>query len=126
MPAKKIIEAVASTFTVIGSSMGNATAGQIPGSTPTGVPKAQPTEHQSRLTGGGGSGKGLHQLVKDIHLKPPGRCKARQIDHEEFGEYPVHRSGNRYANQCVFKQRNGFEISRSCRDAQALYGQHKT
>ena len=38
MPAKKIIEAVASTFSVIGSSMATAVAGPWPGNTPTAVP----------------------------------------------------------------------------------------
>ena len=51
MPAKKIIDAVASTLAVIGSSMATAVAGPMPGSTPTAVPSAQPTKAHSRLTG---------------------------------------------------------------------------
>jgi hypothetical protein len=43
MPAKKIIEAVMSTLAVMGSSMATATAGPMPGSTPTAVPSTQPT-----------------------------------------------------------------------------------
>ena len=51
MPAKKIIDAVASTLAVIGSNMATAVAGPIPGSTPTAVPRAQPTKAHNRLTG---------------------------------------------------------------------------
>jgi hypothetical protein len=43
MPEKKIIDAVMSTLAVIGSSIATATAGPMPGSTPTAVPSAQPT-----------------------------------------------------------------------------------
>ena len=35
----------------MGSSMATAVAGPMPGSTPTAVPKAQPTKAHSRLTG---------------------------------------------------------------------------
>ena len=51
MPAKKIIEAVASTFTVIGSSIATAVAGPMPGSTPIAVPRVQPSSAHSRLMG---------------------------------------------------------------------------
>ena len=51
MPEKKIIEAVISTLAVMGSSMATATAGPMPGNTPTAVPRAQPNSAQSRLTG---------------------------------------------------------------------------
>jgi hypothetical protein len=51
MPAKKIIDAVGSTFRVIGSSIATAVAGPIPGSTPTAVPSVQPSRHHSRLSG---------------------------------------------------------------------------
>lgn len=51
MPAKKIIEAVTSTLAVMGSSMATATAGPMPGSTPTAVPSAQPTRAHRRLAG---------------------------------------------------------------------------
>ena len=51
MPAKKIIDAVTSTRVVIGSSMATATAGPMPGSTPTAVPSAQPNSAHSRLMG---------------------------------------------------------------------------
>ena len=43
MPAKKIIDAVGSTFKVIGSSIATAVAGPMPGSTPTAVPEVQPS-----------------------------------------------------------------------------------
>ncbi len=51
MPAKKIIDAVGSTFSVIGSSIATAVAGPMPGSTPTAVPMVQPSRHHSRLIG---------------------------------------------------------------------------
>jgi hypothetical protein len=51
MPAKKIIDAVGSTFSVIGSSIATAVAGPMPGSTPTAVPSVQPTSAHSRLIG---------------------------------------------------------------------------
>ena len=51
MPAKKIIEAVGSTFRVIGSNIATAVAGPIPGSTPMAVPSVQPSKAHSRLTG---------------------------------------------------------------------------
>ena len=51
MPAKKIIDAVGSTFSVIGSSIATAVAGPMPGSTPTAVPMVQPTSAHSRLIG---------------------------------------------------------------------------
>src|SRR6478609_4484797 len=51
MPEKKIIEAVMSTLPVIGSSIATATAGPMPGSTPTAVPRAQPMRHHRRLMG---------------------------------------------------------------------------
>jgi hypothetical protein len=49
MPAKKIIDAVTSTWVVMGSSMATATAGPMPGSTPTAVPTAQPMKAHIRL-----------------------------------------------------------------------------
>ena len=51
MPAKKIIDAVGSTWPVMGSSMATVTAGPRPGSTPMAVPSAQPASAQSRLMG---------------------------------------------------------------------------
>ena len=51
MPAKKIIDAVGSTWLVIGSSIATVTAGPRPGSTPIAVPSAQPTKAHSRLIG---------------------------------------------------------------------------
>ena len=51
MPAKKIIDAVGSTFSVMGSSIATAVAGPIPGSTPTAVPMVQPSRHHNKLTG---------------------------------------------------------------------------
>ena len=51
MPAKKIMEAVASTWVVMGNSMATAVAGPMPGNTPTAVPNAQPTKAHNRFTG---------------------------------------------------------------------------
>ena len=85
MPEKKIIEAVTSTLPVIGSSIATATAGPMPGSTPTAVPRAQPTRHQSRLTGVIAAREALQQCVEDVHrqIQPvpvrPGRLIARNL-----------------------------------------------
>lgn len=45
------MEAVGSTFKVIGSSIATAVAGPMPGSTPTAVPKAQPSSAYNKLIG---------------------------------------------------------------------------
>ena len=68
MPAKKIIDAVGSTFSVIGSSMATAVAGPMPGSTPTAVPMLQPSSAHSRLIGRAGGDEALHQIVQDVHV----------------------------------------------------------
>src|SRR3954451_582761 len=94
MPEKKIIEAVMSTLPVIGSSMATATAGPMPGSTPTAVPRAQPTRHQSRLTGVIAVAKPAIRALKISMSEPPCAGQARQIDCQEFGEHPEHRRGN--------------------------------
>jgi hypothetical protein len=85
MPAKKIIEAVASTLAVIGSSMATVPAGPMPGSTPTAVPSAQPTKAHSRLIGVPAV-KALHQLAsrrpwlsQPPALVRPGRLMARNF-----------------------------------------------
>src|SRR6188768_738836 len=91
MPAKKIIEAVISTFAVMGSSMATATAGPMPGSTPTAVPRAQPKRHQSRLTGVRAAAKPAIKALKISMSEPPCRCQTRQADRQELGEHPVHR-----------------------------------
>ena len=69
MPAKKIIEAVTSTLAVIGSSMATATAGPMPGSTPTAVPSTQPTKAHSRLAGRDRGGEAVQQCVEDVHVR---------------------------------------------------------
>ena len=51
MPAKKIIDAVGSTFSVIGNSIATAVAGPMPGSTPIAVPIVQPSSAHIRLIG---------------------------------------------------------------------------
>lgn len=45
------MDAVISTLAVIGSSMATATAGPMPGKTPTAVPSAQPSKAHSRFMG---------------------------------------------------------------------------
>ena len=91
MPAKKIIEAVTSTFAVIGSSIATATAGPMPGSTPTAVPSAQPTKAHSRLTGVIAVAKPCSSALRMSMSEPPGGRQARQVDRQELGEGPEHR-----------------------------------
>src|SRR5689334_7710916 len=95
MPEKKIIEAVISTLAVIGSSIATATAGPMPGSTPTAVPRAQPTRHHSRLTGVIAAAKplisALRMSMPATSSKPAGGRESGQVDGEELGEHPVHR-----------------------------------
>jgi hypothetical protein len=45
------MDAVASTLVVIGSNIATATAGPIPGKTPTAVPTAHPIKHHNKLIG---------------------------------------------------------------------------
>ncbi|MNS80846.1 hypothetical protein D3C72_1145430 [compost metagenome] len=89
MPEKKIIEAVMSTLPVIGSSMATATAGPMPGSTPTAVPRAQPMRHHSRLMGVIAAAKPVISALKisiwrgSAQIQPvlvrPGRLMARNL-----------------------------------------------
>ena len=70
MPAKKIIDAVGSTFSVIGSSIATAVAGPMPGSTPTAVPMVQPSRHHSRLIGVPAVMKPCISWFQDVHHEP--------------------------------------------------------
>src|SRR5437868_6142755 len=91
MPEKKIIEAVMSTLPVIGSSMATATAGPMPGSTPTAVPRAQPTRHQSRFAGVIAAAKPCINALKISMSDPARRGQAWQVDGQELGEHPIDR-----------------------------------
>src|SRR3954462_8158917 len=91
MPEKKILEAVMSTLAVIGSSMATATAGPMPGSTPTAVPSTQPTKAKSRLIGLIAVAKPCRREAKISMSEPAAARQARQVDRQELGEGPVHR-----------------------------------
>src|SRR5437764_13506289 len=102
MPAKKIIDAVMSTFAVIGSSMATATAGPMPGSTPTAVPSTQPTKAHRRLTGLIAVAKPCSRESKMSMASDPARvAQARQVDRQELGEHPVHGGGDQGAGDHV-------------------------
>ena len=68
MPAKKIIDAVGSTFSVIGSSIATAVAGPMPGSTPTAVPMRAAEQAPQQVDRRAGRDEALHQLVQDVHV----------------------------------------------------------
>src|SRR6185312_5614227 len=101
MPEKKIIEAVTSTLAVIGSRIATATAGPMPGSTPTAVPSAQPTRHHSRLTGVMAAAKPLMRALKISMSEPPGGSEARQVDRQELREHPEYGGGDQRAGDHV-------------------------
>src|SRR5687767_12049936 len=105
MPAKKIIDAVMSTFAVIGSSIATATAGPMPGSTPTAVPSTQPTKAHSRLMGEIAVANPCRSALKISMSDPAGGGQARKVDAEEFREHPVHRRGEHEAAEHVHRQR---------------------
>src|SRR3954451_3946211 len=105
MPAKKIMDAVMSTLAVIGSSMATATAGPMPGSTPTAVPSTQPTKAHSRLIGLIAVAKPCRREAKMSMSDPAGAGQAGEIDRQELGEGPVHRRGDREPGHQVDQQR---------------------
>src|SRR5512140_2541242 len=123
MPAKKIIEAVTSTLAVIGSSIATATAGPMPGSTPTAVPNPQPTRHQSRLAGEIAVAKPCRRALMISMSEPPGGRQARQIDRQELGEGPEHRRRNRQTGHQVDHDRAGLSDTLTGRASQSLNGQ---
>src|SRR6185369_1749663 len=95
MPAKKIIDAVMSTFAVIGSSIATATAGPMPGSTPTAVPSTQPMNAHIRLPKVSAVAKPCRRELKmSMASDPAGGGEARQVDRQELREGPEHRGGN--------------------------------
>src|SRR3954465_4013256 len=100
MPAKKIIEAVTSTLAVIGSSMATATAGPMPGRTPTAVPSAQPTSAHSRLAGEIAVAKPLINALRMSMSDPAAGRQARKVDGQELGEGPEHRRRDCKAGEC--------------------------
>src|SRR6478752_9499582 len=101
MPEKKIIEAVTSTLPVMGSSIATATAGPMPGSTPTAVPRAQPTRHQRRLTGVIASAKPCINALKMSMSEPPRAGEAWQVDGQELSEHPEDRCRDEQARHDV-------------------------
>src|SRR5947209_18616639 len=101
MPAKKIIEAVMSTLAVMGSSMATATAGPMPGSTPTAVPSTQPRKAHIRLIGLIAVAKPCRREAKMSISDPAGGGQAGEVDREELGEGPEHRCGDQRAGDGV-------------------------
>src|SRR5690349_19101015 len=104
MPAKKIIDAVTSTFAVMGSSMATATAGPIPGSTPTAVPSTQPTRAHNRFAGEIAVANPCISALRISISEPPGFGQARQVDRQEFGECPEHRARDQETRESVYRQ----------------------
>src|SRR3954471_24740739 len=101
MPAKKIMDAVMSTLAVMGSSMATATAGPMPGSTPTAVPSTQPTKAHSRLTGLIAVANPCRREAK-MSMSDPARARqARKVDREELREGPEHGRGDQGAGDQV-------------------------
>src|SRR3954470_19192911 len=107
MPEKKIIDAVTSTSPVIGSSMATATAGPMPGSTPTAVPSAQPNRAHSRLAGVMATAKPCRSAFRMSMAcsDPAGVGQAREVDRQESREHPVHRRRDGKAGEQVHQQR---------------------
>src|SRR3954467_2998340 len=101
MPEKKIIEEVISTLAVMGSSIATATAGPMPGSTPTAVPSTQPTRAHSRLTGVIAVANPCISALRMSMSDPPRRREARKVDGQELREGPEHRRGDRQAGHQV-------------------------
>src|SRR5687768_9757373 len=101
MPAKKIIEAVTSTLAVMGSSMATATAGPMPGRTPTAVPSTQPTKAHSKFAGVMAVAKPCRSALRMSISEPPCAGQSRQVDAQEFREDPIDRRGNGGTRECV-------------------------
>src|SRR5512140_1878919 len=120
MPAKKIIEAVTSTLAVMGSSMATATAGPMPGSTPTAVPRPQPTRHQSRLAGEIAVAKPCRRALTMSMSEPPGGRQARQVDGQELGEGPEHRGRDGEPGDQVDRERARLSDALAGRAAQPV------
>src|SRR5687768_6411551 len=123
MPAKKIIDAVMSTLPVIGSSMATATAGPMPGRTPTAVPSTQPTKAHSRLIGETAVANPWNRAAKMSMSDPAGRRQARQADPQQLGEQPVHRRGEQQSAGDVAGQRPRRTGGLPLRPPQPLHGQ---
>src|ERR1700754_4038441 len=108
MPAKKIIDAVGSTLVVMGSSIATATAGPMPGSTPTAVPMMQPISDQSRLMGVAAVARPASsccQMSMVLSSEPAGLREAGQADREQLGEHPVDRRRDGGADERVDDER---------------------
>ena len=90
------MDAVTSTWAVIGKSIATATAGPIPGKTPTAVPSVQPIKHHNKLIGVAAVEKPCKSWVKisiAIFLLKPTCCgQTRQANGKQFCKHPIHRS----------------------------------
>src|SRR5512133_1072568 len=129
MPAKKIMEAVASTLVVMGSSMATATAGPMPGSTPTAVPMTQPTNAHIRLMGVAAVAKparsALRMSMEGKKLEPAAGGDAGQVDRQELGEHPVHRGGDGEPHRDIHDPGLQTQVQPALRRLQAPHGQHE-
>src|SRR6476469_1333376 len=101
MPAKKIIEDVTATLAVMGSNMATATAGPMPGSTPTAVPSTQPTKAHNKFAGVMAVAKPCSSALRMSISNPPCAGQTRQVDAQEFREGPIDRRGNRGTREYV-------------------------
>src|SRR5688572_14225405 len=106
MPAKKIIEAVGSTWAVMGSSIATVTAGPRPGSTPMAVPSAQPRKDHIRLIGVAAEAKPASSWFQ-VSMRPSrssdpaaGR-EAGQAQAQQLAEEPEHRGRDGQADRGV-------------------------
>src|SRR4030095_8194405 len=93
MPPKRIIDAVASTCDVIGSSIATVSAGPMPGSTPTAVPSVEPSSAQNRLIGVSAVAKPEASELRisiDDRSQPSRAQQRRQVQSEDLVEHQEH------------------------------------
>src|SRR3954469_5960927 len=124
MPAKKIIDAVMSTLAVIGSSIATATAGPMPGSTPTGVPSTQPKKHPGGCETDGACEKPVRSELRMSMSEPARRSEAGQVDRQELGEHPVDGGGDRQPCDRIDQICAHAQALLQFRTAQPLHRQH--
>src|SRR5688572_23575082 len=122
MPAKKIIDDVTSTLAVMGSSMATATAGPMPGSTPTAVPSTQPTKAHKRFAGVIAVAKPCSSALRMSMSEPPRAGQPGQIDAQEFREGPIHGCCDGGARDCVDGHATRVAGVLSARAPQTLHG----
>src|SRR6478752_2543668 len=124
MPAKKIIEDVTSTLAVMGSNMATATAGPMPGSTPTAVPSRQPTKAHIKFAGVIAVAKPCSSALRMSISNPPCAGQSRQVDAQELSEGPKDRCGNGGTRDCVDDQNARVTGVLPASASQSLHGQH--